>query len=214
MSCRVSNSEKEWRGCTRCLLSESRRRVTLRDWGRVRNGALDRRGRSLYWNREPSEYPEPGLILLERGPFILFLGEAPGEQEDVTGVPFCGPAGRIFNLCLSRCTTSFHFEVTNVVACRPMKWGKSELSVVNRTPTQKEIDSCLPRIQQLTSEVKYDGIVYLGKIALNYPTSLPSVQLPHPSSILRMEYKWHDIKQFALKLDRYVSSLTKPRKPS
>lgn len=134
------------------------------------------------------------------------IGEAPGEVEDLTGLPFQGEAGRVFNYCLSRCTTSFSFEITNLLGCRPTKhnnWG----SIVNRGPESKEITECLPRVRMLQEEIDYDGIVCLGVLAAKYiESSLPVLHLVHPSYILRKEYKLYDIKKFAQKLDNYVKT--------
>jgi uracil-DNA glycosylase family 4 len=150
------------------------------------------------------------LLGIEQGPFILFLGEAPGNHEDITGLPFQGRAGMILNWCLSLCTTTFHFEITNIVACRPTKWGINDYSVINRTPSPQEIKACMPRVQELTDDVTYDAIVYLGATAREFscPKGLSSLSLPHPTAILRKEYKWHDVKEFALLLDRFVEKLT------
>ncbi len=208
MSNRVSSSDM-WISCIKCPLSESRRNVVLRDWGRVRNGSVDRSGSSLYYIRSPSTEKEPGLIQIEQGPFILFIGEAPGNHEDITGLPFQGRAGFIFNWCLSLCHTTFHFEVTNIIACRPTKWGISTFSVVNRTPDSIEIAACLPRLTELTDDVTYDAIVYLGATAREFsaPKGLSSLSLQHPAKILREEYKWYHVKEFALLLDRFVEKI-------
>lgn len=65
----------------------------------------------------------------------------------------------------------------------------------------------MPRLHELTTDVTYDAIVYLGATAREFSSSLPSLTLVHPAKILREEYKWHDVKEFALLLDRFVEKL-------
>lgn len=226
---KICSQERHWKLCDKCGLSKYRRTVVLRGNGHVDGrGTVERDGFNIYWRGIPTETREANLLqsvhrrnnntsqhltntsssfpsFQTTVPFILFLGEAPGEQEDVTGLPFQGESGRIFNYCLSLCKTSFTFEVTNLVACRPATYS-SFGTLVNRTPTSKEISSCKPRLDQIIRNITYDGIVYLGSLASNYPTTLPTVTLLHPAFILRKEYKMYDMKHFAKALDNYVSS--------
>jgi len=67
----------------------------------------------------------------------------------------------------------------------------------------------MPRLTELTDDVQYDAIVYLGVVAREFPCpkGLPSLTLTHPAKILREEYKWHDVKEFTLLLDRFVEKL-------
>jgi DNA polymerase len=147
------------------------------------------------------------LILRDEGPCLLFIGEAPGAHEDATGLPFQGSAGRIFNLALSFCTTAFHFDITNIIGCRPTRYSSKTHSYVNRAPSPQEIAACKPRLDQLLSTITYSGVVYLGSVAQAYRVrGIPSLTLVHPAAILRKEYKLYDIKLFAHKLDQYVIS--------
>jgi len=67
----------------------------------------------------------------------------------------------------------------------------------------------MPRLIELTDDVKYDGIVYLGKTAREFPCpkGLLSLNLLHPAAILREEYKVYYVKEFALLLDRFVDKV-------
>ena len=67
---------------------------------------------------------------------ILFVGEGPGEQEDLQGQPFVGAAGKTLDLVLDACMISPEdYYIANVVKCRPPN---------NRNPLESEALSCLP----------------------------------------------------------------------
>jgi len=66
---------------------------------------------------------------------LMFVGEAPGREEDVQGRPFVGQAGKVLNQALlSAGIERGEVFITNVVKCRPPN---------NRLPTKNEIDSCI-----------------------------------------------------------------------
>lgn len=66
---------------------------------------------------------------------IVLIGEAPGENEDLQGIPFVGRAGKLLNEFLNKANISRENDlyIINTVKCRPPK---------NRVPTDKEKDSC------------------------------------------------------------------------
>lgn len=84
---------------------------------------------------------------------IVFVGEAPGENEDLQGVPFVGRAGKILDDAMSAAgITRKDVMITNTVKCRPPN---------NRDPTEEEMKACMPF---LFSELKGRRlIVGLGK---------------------------------------------------
>ena len=84
---------------------------------------------------------------------IVFVGEAPGENEDLQGVPFVGRAGKILDDAMSAAgITRKDVMITNTVKCRPPN---------NRDPTPEEMEACRPF---LVSELKGRRlIVGLGK---------------------------------------------------
>jgi len=101
---------------------------------------------------------------------ILVIGEAPGEQEDLLGRPFIGPAGEVLNgftsaLSLDR---SIDLYVTNAVACRPTMANKDdrtgELRIENRPPARDERLACLPRLLETIYLVDPMLIVTLGRV--------------------------------------------------
>src|SRR5690606_9152563 len=199
--CTPSN-DYEWKRCKRCRLYATRRFVVLNRTGYVRGG------RYYDTPQLPPNYPH-----------LLFIGEAPESQEDHTGLPFQGNSGRILHFIWSFVESPFAYTITNAVGCRPTELDKRG-AVVNRSPTQEEQDACRPRLQQLVESTHFDGVVYLGKVAAGFtpktflgPKNLftRALQMMHPATILRMEYKLFTIKQQALELNRYVDSTSQTR---
>ena len=87
----------------------------------------------------------------------LFIGEAPGEQEDLKGEPFVGRAGQLLNemlraIGLSRDTV----YIANVLKCRPPR---------NRDPSPVEAGSCEPFLHRQVALIAPDIIVAVGRIA-------------------------------------------------
>jgi DNA polymerase len=88
---------------------------------------------------------------------ILFIGEGPGEQEDLKGEPFVGPAGQLLDVMLSVIDldrTSVY--IANVVKCRPPN---------NRDPLHVEQEACIGFLRAQTALIKPKIIVCLGRIA-------------------------------------------------
>ena len=66
---------------------------------------------------------------------VLFVGEGPGEQEDLQGVPFVGPAGKLLDDMLSIIDLDrTNCYIANIVKCRPPR---------NRDPLETEQDACI-----------------------------------------------------------------------
>ena len=100
-------------------------------------------------------------VVIGRGsqtPEILFLGEAPGEQEDIEGKPFVGRSGMLLDRAISE-TGIKNFAVINVVKCRPPE---------NRKPTKEEIEACSPWLEQQLNLLNPKIVVLLGNTSLNY----------------------------------------------
>jgi len=89
---------------------------------------------------------------------IMFVGEAPGAQEDKQGRPFVGPAGKMLTTMLAAAgLTRQDVFITSVVKCRPPR---------NRNPKAGEIKACQPFLQQQIVLLKPQVICPLGNIAL------------------------------------------------
>ena len=89
---------------------------------------------------------------------VLFVGEAPGENEDLQGEPFVGRAGRLLDLYLNSIGLDRHenIYIANILKCRPPK---------NRDPKPEETELCLPYLREQTRIIRPRVIVCLGRIA-------------------------------------------------
>ncbi|MDR2195195.1 MAG: uracil-DNA glycosylase [Gallionellaceae bacterium] len=90
----------------------------------------------------------------------LFVGEAPGADEDARGEPFVGKAGKLLdNMLLSlKLKRGNNVYIANIVKCRPPG---------NRTPDAEEINTCFPYLQKQIELIQPKIIVALGKTAAN-----------------------------------------------
>ncbi len=91
---------------------------------------------------------------------IVFIGEAPGYNEDQKGEPFVGKAGKVLDELLE----SVGLErgdvyITNILKCRPPG---------NRSPSPEEIKACTPHLERQLSILKPKVIVPLGKFAMSF----------------------------------------------
>ena len=89
---------------------------------------------------------------------ILFVGEGPGEQEDLQGIPFVGPAGKLLDDMLSIIDLSrdSNCYIANIVKCRPPR---------NRDPLDTEQEACIGYLRNQASLIRPKVIVCLGRIA-------------------------------------------------
>ena len=88
---------------------------------------------------------------------VMFIGEGPGEQEDLRGEPFVGPAGKLLDDMM--CIIDLNREntyIANIVKCRPPR---------NRDPQETEQDACIGDLQNQIALVRPKIIVCLGRIA-------------------------------------------------
>jgi DNA polymerase len=88
---------------------------------------------------------------------LVFVGEGPGEQEDLQGVPFVGPAGELLTkMILAMGFSRDEVYIANVVKCRPPG---------NRNPEPDEISACEPFLRAQLLAIQPKVIVALGKFA-------------------------------------------------
>jgi uracil-DNA glycosylase len=108
----------------------------------------------------------------------LFVGEAPGADEDALGEPFVGQAGKLLdNMLMSiKLKRGKNVAIVNVVKCRPPG---------NRNPAADEIAQCLPYLQRQIALIQPKLIVALGKVAAN-------ALLGKEASIASMRGSLHD----------------------
>ena len=88
---------------------------------------------------------------------LMFIGEAPGAEEDLKGIPFIGKSGQL----LSRIISAMGLKreevyITNILKCRPPN---------NRDPLPYEVENCLPYLFMQIDIVNPEIIVLLGRIA-------------------------------------------------
>ena len=89
---------------------------------------------------------------------VLFVGEGPGEQEDLQGEPFVGPAGKLLDDMLSilDLERTANCYIANIVKCRPPR---------NRDPLETEQEACIGYLRNQVALIKPKIIVCLGRIA-------------------------------------------------
>ena len=88
---------------------------------------------------------------------LMLVGEGPGQQEDLSGVPFVGPAGQLLDRMLEIIDLDrSRYYITNIVKCRPPH---------NRDPLAQEQDACIGYLRTQTRLIRPKLIVCLGRIA-------------------------------------------------
>jgi uracil-DNA glycosylase len=154
------------------------------------------------------------------GSRIMFVGEAPGAEEDRVGRPFVGRAGQLLDRMLMAIgLTRSQVYIANVVPWRPPG---------NRTPTPQETQTCLPFIARQIELASPEVLVCLGASAAqtllevrdgitrirgkwfsykgNNGRSLPALAMLHPAYLLRQPAQkrqaWSDMRALAAALDK------------
>jgi DNA polymerase len=91
---------------------------------------------------------------------VMFIGEAPGQSEDIKGKPFVGAAGKFLETLLSEIGLSRNdVFICNIVKCRPPR---------NREPSPIEIQKCTPYLDRQIKIIKPKFIVTLGNYSTTY----------------------------------------------
>ncbi len=90
---------------------------------------------------------------------VMFVGEAPGADEDAQGIPFVGRAGQLLNRVLEMVgMPREEVYIANILKCRPPN---------NRTPTPEEIAVCMPFLIKQIEAIRPKVICALGAVAMN-----------------------------------------------
>lgn len=147
---------------------------------------------------------------------LMVVGEAPGQNEDETGLPFVGAAGKLLDLLLMSVNLSRRESVyiCNVLKCRPPG---------NRNPLPEEIEACRPILERQIEIVAPEVILAVGTFAAQWLTSsqaplgklrgtvydyrgVPLVVTYHPAALLRNQgwtrATWDDFQLLRQVLDR------------
>jgi uracil-DNA glycosylase family 4 len=131
---------------------------------------------------------------------LMIIGEAPGAEEDLQGLPFVGAAGRLLTELLAAIAIDRKKDVfiTNILKCRPPD---------NRTPDADEVAACLPLVQKQIEVIAPRLLLLLGRVAAHALLGtvdgigklrgrtheyrgIPVVVTYHPSALLRTtEYR-------------------------
>lgn len=139
---------------------------------------------------------------------VLFIGEAPGYDEDMCGLPFVGKSGTILESWIKLVRDEgikFSYGITNIVACIPKTVNEETGKKSVRPPSKEEADACKLRLLTTISKVSPRLIVVVGKTAKKYlripargmekEYNTPVLELQHPAYVLRkggrnsLEYK-------------------------
>jgi uracil-DNA glycosylase len=163
-----------------------------------------------------------------RNAAVMFVGEQPGNDEDLSGHPFVGPAGKLLDRALADAGISrSEVYVTNVV--KHFKWEPRGKRRIHKKPSASEVAACRPWLDTEIALVKPRAIVCLGataaqallgrqfKVTAQRGAFIPSPLAPlvlatvHPSSILRApdhEARRRDMKQFTNDLRAVARALS------
>lgn len=148
-------------------------------------------------------------------PDVMFIGEAPGADEDARGEPFVGRAGQLLTKMIAAMGYSRdQVFIANILKCRPPG---------NRTPTPQEMDVCIPFLRRQVRLVRPRTIVALGATAAKGLLAtdrgintlrgqwhefdgIPLLPTFHPAYLLRMPSAkrdaWNDLKLVLARLGR------------
>ena len=179
---------------------------------KVRSASMDCRACAL-WRRGTQTVFGEGTKNAE----LMLVGEQPGSDEDLSGRPFVGPAGRLLDRALEEAGIDRgDVYVTNVV--KHFKWEPRGKRRIHKKPSAGEIAACRPWLDTEIALVKPRAIVCLGATAAQallgrqfrvtahrgefIPSPLAALVLAtvHPSSILRApddESRHREMKRFA-----------------
>lgn len=164
-------------------------------------------------------------VFADGDPFaeLCFVGEAPGADEDIRGIPFVGKAGQLLTKIIEACKLDrSEVYICNVLKCRPPQ---------NRNPMPDEIANCRPYLDRQLDLVRPKMMVALGKFAAAHllcetPDKVPITKLRgtvhayrgipfmitlHPAYLLRNPAAkrdvWDDMKEVMRRLGRPIDSV-------
>jgi uracil-DNA glycosylase len=144
---------------------------------------------------------------------VVFVGEQPGDREDLEGRPFVGPAGQLLDRALEEVEIDrSQVYVTNVV--KHFKWKPQGTRRIHQKPNWREIAACRPWLDAEVAVLKPRVLVCLGATAaqallgrdfrvsrqrgelVDSPLAPKAIATVHPSSILRAEDRELEYQEF------------------
>ena len=133
---------------------------------------------------------------------VMFVGEQPGDREDIEGKPFVGPAGRVLDEALAEAGIErSRVYVTNAV--KHFRWVQRGKRRLHEKPSSQQVRACRPWLEAEVESVRPLLLVLMGATAaqsllgpafrvtqhrgkvVSTPLGVPAVATVHPSSILR-----------------------------
>lgn len=151
-------------GCPGFTCSDSNL-VRLEDWGRISSSPAIALGMEAIraelgdCRRCQLAHKRRNIVFGSGAPNarLVFVGEAPGYEEDLKGEPFVGPAGQLLTKIIHAIgMTRDNVYILNVIKCRPPR---------NRNPLPDEIEACAPFMIKQIRSIAPDFICALGKFA-------------------------------------------------
>ena len=150
---------------------------------------------------------------------VVFVGEQPGDREDLEGRPFVGPAGKLLDEALAEAGIDrSHVYVTNVV--KHFKWKPQGKRRIHQKPNWREIAACRPWLDVEVAVLKPRVLVCLGATAaqallgrdfrvsrqrgelVESPLAPNTIATVHPSSILRADDRDVQFREFVRDLEK------------
>jgi len=122
---------------------------------------LDKCRRCDLWRDATQAVPGEG----PRKARVMLVGEQPGDQEDIAGKPFVGPAGHLLDRALEAAGLDRN-EVYVTNAVKHFKWEPRGKRRMHKTPAQREIDACMLWLDEEMAQIKPEVVVALGSTAL------------------------------------------------
>ena len=173
------------------------------NWNEIEKSIIDCKKCKLCQNRTNIVFGSGN-----KNAILMFIGEGPGADEDIQGLPFVGKAGQLLNKGLEALNISRdEVYIANIVKCRPPQ---------NRVPEEDEARACLNYLRNQVMLIKPKIIVLLGSTALKnifgesykitrergkWKELKGRLYMPtwHPAALLRDENKkrefWDDLKE-------------------
>jgi uracil-DNA glycosylase len=155
----------------------------------------------------------------------VFVGEQPGDREDIEGRPFVGPAGQLFDQALEEAGIDrSQVYVTNVV--KHFKWKPQGKRRIHQKPNWREIAACRPWLDAEVAVLKPRVLVCLGATAaqallgrdfrvsrqrgelVDSPLARNTIATVHPSSILRAEDRDVQFREFVRDLEKVAELIS------
>lgn len=186
------------------------------DWNTLRDAALTCRACPLWRSATCTVFGEG-----PRTARVMFVGEQPGNDEDLAGKPFIGPAGQVLNRALARAGVH-RAQVYLTNAVKHFKWEPRGKRRIHKTPSARDIAACRPWLEAELGWLRPRLLVALGATAVRSIFNAPlrigdtrgqildsrfgrTLVTVHPSALLRLPPD----ASFDAEFERFVADLSK-----